>query len=992
MLLQYIPCKYLHAVFLGCGDAGDSAWGLQGCRVITAPYIPLCDWPIQGRRAGVAVFATRLMRDGYGFLVHRIRALVRVPGFQVVLLLLMAHSAAAQQQDTNDLSVRLLSRLESRLERNANNRCIPASASVAIALCRSQFQPLFDFDFNLLSTGRVANRISVNIDYDSRREFDASNNIAISWLGRPGELIQKVELGNLSFVPPFSRFISTGVPRGNYGLQAEGKLGALDFQALVARQKGRVVRAESFTLGDRALRTANALLEDYAFEPRRFFFTIDPSLLSGYPNIDILNGQQMLLHAASLPDTLRPRSLSLYRVLIGGQPPNPNGPQFIARGARNQARGLVYEHLREGVDYYADPSLLWIALSRQLRRDERLVVAYSVLLADGTTIHPSTGGTPDLEFRADPQFANVLWDSELQPIDAAFRQEIRSVYRLAGEDLVRESISLRLLTGPGTGQEKPTAGSASTWLELFGLARPSSVEQFDVENRLWPRPTDPNFNHAAGGLGAPIVPDYFVVFPSLRPFARDGLITPGNPSNDTIYVMLPEDLRSSRRPQSVFRMNVDFATQGGGESGVLSLGNVQVRPASERLVVDGVLLVRDLDYVVDYELGRVVFARPDTMFARRRQISVQYEENPLFADTPTSIVALAAQLPLSNGSLGFTAINQTQRSGFTRPTLGFEPAASFLAGVNASFAWDLPGLRGVARVGDSAAAIPQTPSLRLNAEVAMSRPNPNSRNTAWIETFQAEGGLNAGVSESQWYFSSQPVASPLLSAALVTAARATTMSWQNHPLDAAGNVISFRTEEIDPNATFVGQFSAPEPLLWLTLYPLSIGGARNNSGGFDWTVAGAPTGSRWRSLRASLSPSGADLTRVEHIEFWALIDTAAAGRSANPRLIIDLGDVSENTLTFSPDTLLLDPVSRTFAGFRGRRIQGLDLLNTERDAFSRTFDASINDTGLPGDVADRLVVLPSTGDRYFPIHSMCAPVLRIAVSSRSAIHAATARF
>ena len=80
--------------------------------------------------------------------------------------------------------------------------------------------------------------------------------------------------------------------------------------------------------------------------------------------------------AASLPDTLRPTRIFLYRLLIGGQPPNPNGPQFRLIGNPRSRRGQVYEYLREGVDYYADPSLLWIALVRPLAlNNERLVVA-----------------------------------------------------------------------------------------------------------------------------------------------------------------------------------------------------------------------------------------------------------------------------------------------------------------------------------------------------------------------------------------------------------------------------------------------------------------------------------------------------------------------------------------------------------------------------------------------------------------------------------------
>ena len=92
------------------------------------------------------------------------------------------------------------------------------------------------------------------------------------------------------------------------------------------------------------------------------------------------------------------------------------------------------------------------------------------------------------------------------------------------------------------------------------------------------------------------------------------------------------------------------------------LGAIQVRPNSERLLVDGIPLVRGTDYTVDYDLGRVTFARPDTLFPRPRQVTVQFEENPVFAETPTSIFGATAEFPLANGSLNFTAISQQQSS------------------------------------------------------------------------------------------------------------------------------------------------------------------------------------------------------------------------------------------------------------------------------------------------------------------------------------------
>ena len=108
---------------------------------------------------------------------------------------------------------------------------------------------------------------------------------------------------------------------------------------------------------------------------------------------------------------------------------------------------------------------------------------------------------------------------------------------------------------------------------------------------------------------------------------------------------------------------------------------MQVRAASERLTLDGIPLVRGADYTVDYDLGIVTFNRPDTLFLSPRRLTARYEENPLFVTTPTSIIGLSTRLPLHNGELGFTAISQSQRSQFTRPTLGYEPSSSLVAGL-----------------------------------------------------------------------------------------------------------------------------------------------------------------------------------------------------------------------------------------------------------------------------------------------------------------------
>jgi hypothetical protein len=871
--------------------------------------------------------------------------------------------------DYADLGIQVDSRLEFRNEKDQTNRCQGVTYFLAANTCRSAFEPTLDFQYALRSAGVVAQRVHVNVDYDSQREFDASNTISIAYDGKPNEFLQKLEVGNVTFQPSPSRFITAAIPSGNYGIQAVANLGeGIRLRSIVAQQKGNVVRDRVFTVGNRVLQAVDRTVEDYQFEPRRFFFTVDPKLFAGYPNIDILNRQQMTRLAEALPDTLRPAKLYVYRLLIGGQPPNPSGPQFRILGDPRSQKGQVYEYLREGVDYYADPSRLWIALVRPLSlNNERLVVAYRVRINGVETTYVSTGGTPDLEYSsAHDQYANLLWDPNVQPGDPIFRHEIRSVYRLGGSDVVRQSVSVKIVTGNATDQEKPLAGTAASYLQLFGLAQPTNPSTFDVENRLWPRPTDPNFALGVGAFGASTIRDQFLVFPSVRPFASNGMAGPANPHNDTAYTTPADYLISSQRPGAVYHIRLRYQAQGNGTNGTLSLGAVQVRPNSERILVDNVLLARGTDYSVDYDLGRVNFARPDTLFPRPRQVTVQFEENPLFVETPTSIFGSSLEIPLNNGQISILALSQSQKTSYTRPLLGLEPQSTLIGGINAVMNFDAdPLTRLVSRLPYGRTDVPSHVSLA--AEFAASKPQPNPGQQAYLESFEEAGGLDIQLSDQYWYYSSQPaVAHNVLArygANVLDLNRATQLAYQTNVRDSMGKQLQFTIDNIDPEVAFSGAgVAAPEQLLWLTMFPLSRGLRDDPNSNAHWSTGMTETGRRWRSIRTSLSASGADVSRTENVEFWALVDTSAVGRASNPTLVFDIGEISENSVALQPDTIRIQSVNRILRDtiMTGRRLSGFDRLDSERDPFSRTFNANVNDKGLPGDVADSAVVIADT--------------------------------
>ncbi|HYD51828.1 MAG TPA: cell surface protein SprA, partial [Gemmatimonadaceae bacterium] len=667
------------------------------------------------------------------------------------------------------LDIDLQTRIEARGERLVDHRCVPGNLNGPVAGCRTSLTPTVDLQFALKSAGDVAERFRVNVDFDSQREFDASNHLSVAYEGKPGSRLRRVELGNVAFATPSTRFLGAAVPAGNYGLQAEAQLGRWRLQAIAAQQKGTVARERQFMVGERTLQGSDREIEDWQIEPRRFFFAVDPRAMRGYPAIDILDRAQLTQIRAALPDTVRPTRLLVYRLQFGAPPQNPNAPRFRVQeeGRSTLSARQTYDVLREGVDYYADPSLLWFALVRPLNvTNERLVVAYEVRVNGRDTTWTTTGGTPDVEASDRDQVATLVWDPNVTPASPAFAREIRSVYRIGGSDLVRERTQVRVVAGSGS-QEKPLAGTAETYLQMLGLAQPTNSAEFNVEQRLWPRRGDPVFNLAAGagpagsGGQAPlVVGDHFLVFPSLRPFAargaEGGLVEPGNPANEAIYATPGEYLAfgSPRHPASVYRLLVRTDVEGSADRRTLMLGGVQLRRGSERIAVDGVVLARDVDYRVDYELGQVTFVRPDTLFARPRTVAVRFEENPLFTVTPTRLAGLSGQYTFGRGQLGFVAVSQAQASTFNRPQLGFERAAATMAGVTGSYSLPLaPLTRALARLPGGTTA----PSrLDVSGELALSRPESRDRQQAYLESFEGEGGVQIPLASASWLLSSKP--------------------------------------------------------------------------------------------------------------------------------------------------------------------------------------------------------------------------------------------
>ena len=854
-----------------------------------------------------------------------------------------------------DLGMQLNLRFELKADQFRNLRCSSQERQLALSGCTAGFPTITpNPQYSIRTAGVVGQRLHVDVDFDSQREFDANNNLHVWYEGLEDEILRRVEAGNVTFQAPPSRFITAAVPANNFGVQAIAQVGPVEFRGILAQQKGNVVKDRFYNVGEVTSQPLDREARDLDYEPGRFFFVIDPAALPDYPAIDILQ-----LDQTARADSLTVGALRVFRRRavapsssgnqnVGGVRAVACGPGIASIDCAVQREGpFEWEILQEGKDYYVDPSGAWFALANRLDQNDYLALSY-ITASQADTIgtfpvdaSPDTVRVDTLRLVYDPKPA-------VNAASPSFRFEIRNAYRVGGREIDRTSVDLAL-----TVNQRERAATGDTYLERLGLALENDATRFDQYNRLFPRARDPN-------QGDP-VRDLFIVFPHLAPFG-DTTKLGASERNDSLY-RTPRAYLATQGPPSVFALRLHVDATASADRSILSLNSFQIREGSERIYVRNTLLTREADYSIDYTTGQVQFKNPDALFqGGAAQVRAQFEERAAFSIAPTTTYGLAARYDLGRvGQVNLMGIFQNEQSTFTRPPLGFEPSSGFIGGISTQLRFQpewitramdaLPGVR---------TTVPS--ALSLNAEVAMSKPSPNRFGQAYLEEFESGVARSIPLSDNLWHWGSIPTSvrgvEPLGFTGAFSANDAAFLTWQSLPYNVSNNQyvpVQFLPTQIDPTLHVTGAAQAAEPVLWLMLKPDTILGLANNRPGSpsfglsNWT-APARDAPRWRSITQTLSATGVDLSRVEFLEFWVWEDASRVARANRTTVLFDFGGVFEDALAFVPTTFTVNAEGDTT--YSGVRRAGDGRLDSERDPRTQTWSATLNDEGI---LSDRVV-------------------------------------
>ena len=800
-------------------------------------------------------------------------------------------------------------------------------------------------DLDIRLEGQLSDRIKVNLLQNSANQVPLANRIAINYRGDEDDFVQALDLGNTSLTLPGTQYVSySGKNEGLFGVKMATRVGALDLTALASKQEGRSERAVYTGGGARTTFRFN----DLDWVKGQYFLLYDPSYGSAY-EVDE-NSIRLYLDDGVSSNNLGETNVGYAYVDPDGamQIPLPVPPEStVVRGdfkIQNKGPDREFEVLN---DMYAFNDTIYkvIRLKQPIpvQSNMTLAVTYRAtpLLGPGhqlgtpfdvggrviTVPGPDSGAIVMKLLRVPRRDQTPTSDGQSFDSTSVFGRvrelELKNVYYLGGFGIDPKTFKLTLAAGQGEPPVTDVAGFP--FIEAVGLdgwneQTEQALPGFDgVVDRL-------GFNSQTRGWvdytnGTLFLPDARPFAPRLvgegaREFDRfidsrinrrlrmDAPVEALNTPNPKVY-----DSYIPRTNEAQWYFAAEFAAARTGGSDI-TLGRGNLLDNSEAVVVNGERWVRDRDYTVDYDLGRITLKR---QLGPSDQLSIDYSYAPLFAQASKTLIGSAFRVEGRDRSLGGAFLYESKGAQDLRPRLGEEPSRTWITDLNAE--WRLKPFFLTRLVDNLPGVRTTTPSeLNIQAEVGMSFPNPNTRNEVFLDDMEGvRDAVSLSLTPDRWRWSSVPrrALSVVNGSALTTESFLTLQNQFNaevhwfQPVNSEGNQSDedlIREEDLRPtledgqgakNVRSVLAISIPRTPTPDPLNPNSY----------------APGDTLWAGLTYNLDAVGLDLSRSQFIELWVNDwndhhdpDNPAPRVRGNrlpgtgAKLHIDIGRVSEDAM------------------------------------------------------------------------------------------------
>jgi cell surface protein SprA len=835
---------------------------------------------------------------------------------------------------------------------------------------RRRQQTNFDFQqkIQLSVQAKIGEKIELQTNYNTEASFDFENKMKLEYRGNEDEILQLIEAGDVTLPLP-GTLISGN--QGLFGFKTQLKFGHTTITSVFSQQR---TESKSIEVQGGAQTTQFEFKADSYEENRHYFLgqyfrdNYDQAMESlpiigsnviiskievWITNIGAATENNRNIVAFSDLGESRPHNQNIG----GGMSPAPSNQSnnlyemfrdspirtisqvnsYLSTRPEGFAAGRDYENvenarrLREN-EYSFNAQLGFISLNQTVSPDHVLAVAFEYTIIGDDRVYQVGEFSTDL---AAPQglIVKLLKSTAIDTRHPRWNLMMKNVYSIGAFQINRDDFRLNILyedqeLGVPIGflNEGPVQGEP--------LIRVMGLDRLNTQLDPYPDGVFDFVDNAARSGGTIQSSNGRIYFPVVEPFGshlRKMLVDPklgDKYAYDSLYTTTK--FRAQQFPEkNRFLLEGRYKSASGSE---IPLNAINVPPGSVIVTAGGVPLTENVDYTVDYTLGRVRIIN-EAYLNSGAPIRISLESSSLFnIQTKTLMGTHVDHRVNENLSVGGTIMRLSERPMTQKVNYGDEPIANTIWGLNTTY--QTQSLF-ITRMLDKLPFYSTTTPSRITfvGEFAHLIPGHSrligSAGTAYIDDFEGSKSSIDLKNVHSWHIASTPQfqTNPSMfpegapgtglgfryNNALLAWYIIDRLFWDNNALtpphirndpnqQSNHYVREVRETEIWPLKDNPSGIPAAIPVLNLNYYPTERGIYNYDTYPSSFSAGLARDGSlinpasRWGGIMRAIQNTDFEANNIEYIEFWMLDPFIDAPDHTGGDLYFNLGDISEDVL------------------------------------------------------------------------------------------------
>ncbi len=657
---------------------------------------------------------------------------------------------------------------------------------------------IFDFDerIQLNVIGNIGDKMKLTTSFNTEATFDFENQMKVEYTGYEDEILQKIEAGNVSL--PLKGSLITG-SQTLFGIKTEMKFGRLTVTSILSQEKGEKKDIE--ITGGAQIQKFEKSAADYEANKHYFlsqYFRDNYETALASP--PVINSRVTITKVEVWKTntnftTQNTRNVLAFMDLGEGDPTNIfNKSKITSSGVliptnnsnnlyanlnggyagnfRNTSKAIVdltnlgfvnatdYEIVENAIlldpsQYTLNPQLGYISLNTSLQNDQVLAVAFQYTYngrvyqvgefsTDGIT--PPDALQLKLVKGTNLNTKIPLWDLMMKNVYSI------GAYNLTAKDFIFNVWYLNTATGveiPFIPEGSVKSRPLITVLNLDKIntnSLPYSDGVFDFIPNVTVNPQN-------GRIYFPVLEPFGSHL--RRQFSSSEAALADKYAFDSLYTTT-QTLASQDANKNRFTFKGQYSSS---TSSDISLNALNIPQGSIVVTAGGRQLVENVDYTVDYNLGRVKILN-EGILQSGQSIKISLQNNSLFAVQTKGLMGSRFDYKFNDKlNVGGTILNYSERPITRKISIGNEPVNNTIWGVDGTYTTEAPILT---RIADLLPlySTKEMSSLTVQGEFAHLLPG-NSRaigkdGTSYIDDFEGSQSSIDMRSIGNWVLASTP--------------------------------------------------------------------------------------------------------------------------------------------------------------------------------------------------------------------------------------------